>query len=427
MKKALLLPALIAVLILLPACGQNAGDKQDTKTQGLQITVVSPFDSEDGNRANFVNAYTAFQEATGYIVKDEAAASNEEWKSKVTDDFLAKNEPDILFYFTGADADQLIQNGLVVSLSDIRKVYPDYASNMKDSMMPVSTFDGRQYAVPVNGYWEGLFVNKNILAACGLAEPGADYTWERFLDDCNTIKSTGYIPIACSLVEVPHYWFEYATFNNGSITDHVNLPASSGDSIGKNWAAGLRDIKDLYEQGFFPVDTNEISYDDSCLLMVENKAAFMIDGSWKTGWFQANAADTSDFMITYVPAKGERSPTEIIGGLSMGYYITKKAWDDPQKQAACVEFITAMTTDEVVSSFGALSVTALKNGASPPGDADALLMSALEMTKNCTGVVPAAQDMLNLTARSALFADVSNIVEGFVSPEAAIDNCLSIE
>ena len=390
------------------------------------ITVVSPFDEGDGNRENFVNAYMAYEAETGITVNDVSEASSEEWKAKVTSDFESGNEPDVLFYFTGADADKLVENGKVVSISDIRKEYPDYASNMKDSMMPVSTKDGRQYAVPVNGYWEGMFVNKKVLAACGLDVPGADYTWDRFLSDCETIREEGYTPIACSLAEIPHYWFEYCVFNNGNITTHLVLPESAGDARGKVWAAGLIDIKELYDRGFLPEDTLSAADSETNLLMTDNKAAFMIDGSWKVGWFQEKAEALDDFAVTYVPAKGERKATEIIGGLSMGYYITSKAWGDAGKREACVRFVEAMTTDSVVSSFGALSVTALKNGTNPPESADSLMISAMDMTKNCTGVVAAAQDVLVVAARGALFGDVARIAAGETLPGDAIDNCLAI-
>ena len=419
MRKVYLIFTFVLLIGVLAGCGQDGS--------AVEITVVSPFDASDGNRNNFVGALEAFESSTEFSVIDVSEKSSEEWKAKVRDEFQSGKDPDVLFYFTGADADKLVEGDKFVSLSDIRKSYPDYASNMKDSMMPVSTFDGRQYAVPVNGYWEGMFVNKKVLEACGVDVPGADYTWDRFLEDCRIIKNNGYTPISCSLMEVPHYWFEYAVFNNGSITNHVKLPQNSGDAIGQKWAAGLLDIKYLYENGFFPENTTTISYDDACLLMVDNEAAFMIDGSWKVGWFLENAANIDDFAVTYVPAKGERAATEIVGGLSMGYYITKKAWDDPKKSPACVAFVEAMTTDEVVSAFAALSVTALKNGTTPMENADSLAVSALAMTKNCTGIVPAAQDNLNASARSAFFEDFGNIVTGRTTPEEAIDKCLSIK
>ncbi|MCL1855413.1 MAG: ABC transporter substrate-binding protein, partial [Clostridia bacterium] len=110
MKKIFLAVAIMAAAGILSGCGGNGGQK------AVEITVVSPFDSEDGNRSHFVNAYQAYEKATGNIVRDEAAASNEEWKAKVLEDFQAGKEPDVLFYFTGTDADELVQSGKLVPL-----------------------------------------------------------------------------------------------------------------------------------------------------------------------------------------------------------------------------------------------------------------------------------------------------------------------
>ena len=362
----------------------------------------------------------------------ETDAGDEEWKLKVLEDFRNGTEPDVINFFIGADADELIKNDKLVSISEIRKEYPDYASNMKESLMPVSTYDGRQYAVAVYGYWEGLFVNKKVLEDCGIAIPGADYTWEQFLADCRVIRDQGYTPIACSLMQIPHYWFEYTVFNNGTVASHTKLPATAGDEIGRNWVAGLGDIKELYDEGFFPADTNEVDVETTSMMMLDYEAAFLLEGSWKVGWFQDNAeaagADINDFTVTYFPSKGVRKPTDAIGGFSMGYCITRKAWDDPAKRKACVDFVTAMTTDEVASTFGELTVTALKNGVIPSGnELDALAISTVEMTKGCTAMVPATQDLLKPTPRDALFKNISNVVQGKITAEKAVEDCLAME
>ncbi len=418
---------LILTAAIIAVGGAGCGQKNSEIKAGTEITVVTSYGSEDGNHENFVLAVSEYEKATGNTVIDRSGIVNEGWKVQITEAFDKGEEPDVLFYFTGADASGLISAGKLVPISTIRQYNPRYAENMKDSMIPVSVADGRQYAVPVNGSWEGLFVNEKVLAACGVEIPGEDYTWEQFLLDCQTILDHGYIPIACSLNEVPHYWFEFCTFNYGTIANHTDLPENADDRIGEIWCSGLRDIKELHDKDFFPPDTTEITDNEANLLMTEDKAAFMIDGSWKIGWFQANAADISNFSVCYVPSKGERRATDIVGGLSMGYYITQKAWNDPAKREACIEFVMAMTSDENVTAFGALSVTALKNGTKPPTDGDALVLSALAMTKGCTGIVSAAQDGLAPEARNALFDSVKDIVTGVITPEDAVNNCLAIE
>ena len=404
---------------------QSAAASEPAKP--AEITVVTSYGGDDGNRANYEKAYKAYETATGNTVKDASGTSNEEWKSKIMADFETGAEPDVLFYFNGVDANKLVQGGKVVSIDEIRKVYPDYASNMRDDLLGASPADGKNYSVPVNGYWEGLYVNKKVLKASGVEVPGASYTWDQFLKDCETIKAKGNTPIACSLQEVPHYWFEFTVFNHDTLTTHTKLPATSSDDAGKAWAAGLNDIKTLYGKGYFPKNTTTATDAETFQLMADNKAAFAIDGSWKIGWFQENAKSIDDFTVTYVPGANQRKSTDIIGGLSMGYYITKKAWDDSAKQKACVDFVKAMTTDDVVSSFGATAITALKNGTTAPTNADSLVTAALAMTKGATGIAPAAQDGLNQTARTALFADIKNIATGKTTAEKAIDACLAIK
>lgn len=392
----------------------------------VSLTVVTSYGGDDGNRANYEAALAGYESATGNKVLDASATSNEEWKAKVMTDFETGTEPDVLFYFNGNDSDAIVSAGKVVSLDDIRAVYPDFATNMKDDMLVPSSVDGKIYSVPVNGYWESMYVNTKVLAAAGVTTPGADYTWDQFLADCQKIKDAGYTPVAVSLQEVPHYWFEFSVYNNGNTANHLNVPAVSTDETGMKWAAGLEDIKALYDAGYLPENTLTATDAETVQLMADGQAAFLIDGSWKIGFFQTNCADhLDDFALTYVPAKGERQSTDLIGGISMGYYITKKAWDDPAKRDAAVKFVEYMTSDEQVSIFSVTAVTALKNGVTASDTLDSLQKSAITMCAGATSVVGAVQDKLTSEQRGDLFANVKNIVTGKITAPEAIDSALA--
>ena len=417
MKKSL---AMILVLVLMLSLVSVAAFADKAVT----LNVVTSYGGDDGNRKNFENAVKAYEESTGNKVNDGSATSNEEWKAKVLTDFETGSEPDVLFYFTNADAEPFIHAGKVVSIEEIRAEYPDYAGNMKDSMMAVAA-DGKQYAVPSSGYWENMFVNKKVLEDCGVAVPGPDYTWDQFLADCETIKEAGYTPIACSLVEVPHYWFEFTVMNNGTVENHPDVPAAADDAAAAKWAAGLNDIKALYEAGYFPANTLTASDAETVELFNSGEAAFLIDGSWKVGYFTENAEDLNDFAIAYVPGKGERSASEAIGGISMGYFITTKAWNDPDKREAAVEFVSQLTSDETLSTFVTTEVTALVNGAKPEG-LNPLQQSAADANANITAIAGAVQDSLTAEARGDLFANVQNVVTGKMSAEDAVASAIAL-
>ncbi len=429
MKKRLLLFLLFA--LLLSACGKDAQLPQANGQGNVTLTVVTSYGGDDGNREPFAAAVQAYQDATGNTVLDNSALSNEEWKTKVLTDFMTGSEPDVLFYFTTADADPFINAGKVVSIEEIREVYPDYATNMKESMMATAA-DGRHYAVPSYGYWEKLFVNRAILSACGVSVPGPDYTWEQFLSDCKTIQEAGYTPIACSLYEIPHYWFEFAVMNNGSIENHLEIPRLDEqgnlilDETAQKWIHGLEDMKQLYQAGFFPVNTLTATDAQTADLFGRGEAAFLIDGSWKVGYLTANYPKNAEqFLVSYVPGKGDRPATDAIGGISMGYFITRKAWEDPEKRQAAVEFVFHMTSEEVLSTFVTTEVTALVNGAAPAG-LNPLQQTAADANICITRVVGAVQDTISVEAKAALFASIQRVVTEQMTPEAAVEAAIRL-
>ena len=354
------------------AATQETKAAEEVTVNPTEINVTTTFAGEDGNAQNFKKAVTDWEAATGNTVSDTSATSDETFKTRVVTDFETGSEPDVLFFFNGADANSFIEAGKVVSIDTIRAEYPEYADNMNDDLIADSLVDGKKYAVPVNGYWEAMFVNTAVLDAAGVAMPGADYTWDQFLTDCQKIKDAGYTPIAAALGNIPHYWWEYSIFNHTSPATHCAVPASIDDEGGMAWVAGITDIKDLYEKGFFPENTNSATDDETFAMFTDGKAAFLIDGSWKVGGIvgacqsdpeDASTLDTEkldQFDVTYIPGQGDRKATDLIGGLSMGYYITQKAWDDPDKRAAAVSFVEYMTSDEIVPIFAQHTATALK-------------------------------------------------------------------
>ena len=429
------LMALLLAAVFCLGCTACAGEappaETDTPNGGTVLTVVTSYGGDDGNRTNFVAAVDAYEQDTGVVVLDNSAASNEEWKTKVLTDFMTGSEPDVLFYFTNADADPFINAGKVVSIEEIREIYPDYATNMKESMMAVAS-DGLHYAVPSTGFWETMFANKAVLDACGVPVPGPEYTWDQFLKDCETIKNAGYTPIACSLYEIPHYWFEFLVMNNGTLKNHLEVPTLDHDGnllddpVSQKWIAALEDMKYLYELGYFPDNTLTATDAETVAMFGNGEAAFIIDGSWKVGYFTRNYPESlTDFVVSFVPGKGDRRANEAIGGISMGYFITRKAWDNPEKRKAAVEFVFHMTSEEILSTFVTTEVTALVNGAVPTG-LNTIQQSAADAIVELDNVVGAVQDAISGEAKSDLFANIQKVMTGQMSAKDAVESAVRL-
>lgn len=396
MKKRVIATMVAAAMVLsMTACGGNSGNSGNTQTTTntdsstgeaetvsepaaeptgpVELVVTTTFAGEDTNAQNYKNAVAAWEAETGNTIVDTSATSDETFKTRVITDFETGSEPDVLFFFNGADSNSFIEAGKVVPIDEIRAAYPEYAANMNDDLIADSLVDGKKYAVPVNGYWEAMFFNAEILEEAGVSKPDGNYTMDQFKEDCEKIKAAGYTPIAAALGNIPHYWWEFAIFNNQSPATHLEIPERIDDANGQAWVTGMNDIKELYELGYFPDNTLSATDDETFAMFTEGKAAFLIDGSWKVGGIvgacQSDPEDPSTldadklakFDVTYVPGKGDRKASDLVGGISSGYYITRKAWEDPEKQAAAVNFVEYMTSDSVVPAFAQHAASALKN------------------------------------------------------------------
>jgi raffinose/stachyose/melibiose transport system substrate-binding protein len=438
LKKLLTVPLAIIILTALISCsgpvpsGPSGFSQNDEYSQSSAVTLVvsSTFAGNDGNAGTFQQALYEWTQETGNSVIDRSATADENSKDRIRLDFAAGSEPDVLFFFTGQDADTFIDK--VVPVAEIRTVFPNYAGNMDESLVPRAT-NGEWYAVPANGYWENLFVNKYVLEKSGVELPGTDYSWTQFLLDCAAIKAAGFVPIAASFEDVPHYWWELSVFNNGSPDTHLELPSSEPNEVNAAWIEGMNDIKYLYDQGFFP--ENALSGRDSLTqeLFYNNSAAFMLDGSWRVNTIKqkcqgdTGTADLSNFTIVNFPSKGKnRKATDMIAGFSSGWYISRKAWNNTEKMTVCVDFVEFMTSDRMVLMFSGTGSSALKKqSAIELSGLDSLDRDIVKMLSSASSLTPNVQDSIPNNARNYMFRNMPKMMDGYISPEELVSAFIS--
>ncbi len=405
------------ILFLCSGCQKKAGlmPTPQAGAAGATLNVMTSYGAQDGNRGNYQGVVKKFEGEYGVKINDQSEDSSEAWKNKVRDTFANDEEPDVLFFFTGRDAEELIQAGKFVDVSTIRQQYPSFASELSLNVLTnMQANDGQVYAVPVSGYWENMFIHSDLFEQYNVKVPK---TWEEFLQAVQAFRAVGITPVAVSLKETPHYWFEFMIYNHTGPAGHQLSVPTDPLHIPEAWISGLQDLKTLYEAGAFPDDTNEMTQAEAFQMFQDKKAAMMIEGSWKTG----TVKDDLDVRVVNVFAHDERKrePTDMMGGFSMGFYITKKAWDDETKRDWAVKFVSAMIARESVMAFN-------ENGAASPiifpnsEYDDPLLRSIATTQKNATAYVAAVQDTFSFGARNYLFSHISDIVTGKLDIQEAL-------
>lgn len=402
---------LTAILILLTACGQKISS-EPVKLDGKTLTVVTTYGPNDGGHDAFVSLCNDFSESTGAKITDNSADSTEDWKKSVISSFDSGSEADVLFFFSGNDTDALIKSDKFVSLDEIRKSYPDYASNINLAVLEgMKAADGKGYAVPVKGYWERLFINTDIFENLGLTPPE---TVDDLFALSQPLNEAGVIPIAASLSEVPHYLFEALLFNFTGPSNHHNIP-SDPDNIPESWVSALEMFTAMYRAGMFPEDATVPTHADAFELFQSKKAAMIVDGDWSVAYIR----DPKTTAVVNFPPIPEqpRNSNDLISGFSMGFYITRKAWDDPEKRAAAVAFVQFITSNSSILRLNVsgaampISISAedsetINTGATPlRGSIDVL-------NTQTTAFVGAVADEFRTEARAWLFSQILPLARG---------------
>jgi raffinose/stachyose/melibiose transport system substrate-binding protein len=423
MKKSLGFALVIALIASwMAGCGSPAAPAA-TKAPGeprkVTIRTVSMFGGTDPSAAAYQQLIKDFQAQYPYItVTDESATADETWKARVTTDFSSDNDPDVVFYFTGADAQQLIGHGKVVDLGTIKSAYPDYAKDITDSAMSfMKEADGKTYAVPVRGFWEGLFCNKDLFDKYNLPLPT---TWNNLLGAVNTFSAHGITPVSVSFSDVPHYWIENLILSEGGIGDHRINPKGSYPA---SWATALGYFKTLYDMGAFPPDVNATTNDITGNLFKEKKAAMQLDGSW----FLGGIPDQGNTVVLPFPVTpgGKKDVTDIIAGFSSGFYISTKAWYDPDKRDAAARFVMFMTSTDAIARL--TKDTGAAAAVVPPSpDLTSLQKSGLEIINNAKDEDMPIDSRMSKEAWTYLISQIGPIASGKAQPADVLAQAVAL-
>ncbi|HHU29028.1 TPA: carbohydrate ABC transporter substrate-binding protein [bacterium] len=328
MKKRIIavLMSFVAVLTL-SACTETV----------VELNTVSMFGGTDANRVVYESTIYAFENEHNIRVKDKSQSSDEEWKSTVISNFNTGNEPDVLQFFTGETAKPFVDAGLVMSIEDIRKEYPDYAKNIDDSVLGT-------HSVPTTGFVEGIFVNLDHFKS-NEAKAYLDkdvWTWDEFKALCAKLVEDnadveGYKPIAYGQ-NIPHYWIDHLVAAQLGPDYYNVIKGAEGEDKLTNALLKLSEIKDY------------LSYDEteefSSQAFLDGKYTFQLDGSWFGG-----RIELENITVYPFPVVNEEYGSPLLSGFTSGFYITKKAWDNPKKRDLAVKFVEAMTSRETLTKF----------------------------------------------------------------------------
>lgn len=374
------------------------------RADGLTLKTASTFAGTDAAVDTYTKLLRQWENETGNSVSDASASASESWKTGVLKDFAAGNEPDVLFYFM-CTADSVPMLSRVVPIREINSAYPALGLPENPDCREA---DGQAYAIPVREYWEGLFCNADLFEQYHLELPT---TWDKLEKAVTVFRENDIVPIAVSLSDMPHYIAEFCILSCGSAQEHDARP-QKGEAVPQSWIEGMRLLNRLYEMGAFASDVNTTSDSAANRLFYGKQAAMKPDGSWFANGLPAENMDST--VVLPFPGRDGHAGAAF-KGVSMGFYLSRKAWNTPDKRDAAVSLLSYLSTGENAEALGGFAYTGrLKESADAMLDA----MSAPQKP---------FQDDMNQAARSLWFSCIPAIAQGRMTPERMWRDVMALE
>ena len=334
MKKIVALALSALMVVSLAACGDKAPETvsktdapvstETSKTddsavdnagETVDLTMWCIATESDSNRHSYEAAIADVTAKYPNVNFSWEAIENQAYKTKIKAAVSANEMPDIFFTWSCAFLGDFVDAGRVYCLDD---AYANYASELPESMMGNSTYDGKHYGVPLTMNIVGLFANMELLKSVGYDEvPG---TYDEFIACCDKLKDAGIIPFGCAGKEtwcVTEYLESVIEKSCGAaVLNDIFLGRATWDNA--DVAGAVDTFQGLVNNGYFDPNGIALSNDEVKANFMAGKYAFYMNGTWNCADFAANDEFKDKVQVSEFPVINAEAAKlgQLIGGPS---------------------------------------------------------------------------------------------------------------
>ena len=310
-----------------------------------------------------LNKYKEEHKDTVNLILEATPSTDHENKIKV--DLAAGNLPDVILWWQGsARSESLDYSNTLLDMDEFFAVSKNTAKNeWSESAYNGSVMDGKIYMLPVEAF-KGFFVyNKSLFDKYGLKVPT---NYSELKEVSKVFIENGIVPIHMGSKggQPSHLFFSAIQYQlpNG-FEDAVGLVDSYNVST-DSWVQTANIVEEMTALGMFPEDTvANGDWGPAVALYNAEKAAMVYNFPWKIGDISPEIQAVSEVTSFPMMDGAVRDPKDFaIGGASMGITIEREFFNDPAKQAAIVDFVDFLVSDEMFGELGKASMMPAKSG-----------------------------------------------------------------
>jgi multiple sugar transport system substrate-binding protein/raffinose/stachyose/melibiose transport system substrate-binding protein len=297
----------------------------ETVVEKEVIKEVSPviynsYNSDPLPRALDEKFVELFNEMHPETPLDKSVLAHEDFKQAIRAYLVADPAPDVMTWFAGNRARFFIDNGLILDISD---VWEDAGWNedYPKGFRAMSSVDDKQYFLPNNWYWWGIFYRKSILEENGVEPPE---TWDDLLAACDTLHANGVIPITIGTKFrwTAAAWFDYINMRVNGPEFHLDLMLGKESYDDPRVKEVFDRWNELFEHNCFIEDAAAYTWQEAVDPLNQGDAAMYLMGQFIMDSVAEDVQDDMDFVqfpiIDPDVPIGEDAPTD-------GYFMSVNA------------------------------------------------------------------------------------------------------
>ncbi|MDU6151465.1 MAG: sugar ABC transporter substrate-binding protein [Actinomyces urogenitalis] len=394
--------ALALAAVPLAACGGGGG----TKSGSGDVTTLKILDyyADDPDNGIFAETLEAAAKKVGVTIERETV-NGTSLIQKVLQMSSSRTLPDLLM-LDNPDLQQIAATGALTPLGDLGFK----ADGFIDGFVGAGTYDGELYGMGPCANTLGLYYNKDLLDAAGVAVPT---TWDELKAAAKTLTSGDTYGIAfCAKASYEGSW-QFLPFFWSAGADETDIATPEAASALQLWV-------DLVREGSASESVLNWSETELGEQFTSAKAAMVIDGPWLTTTFDKSDVNWAVAQIP-VPAAGDTAVAPLGGEL-----WTIPQTGDQAKQAKAMELLQALLDDDTVLELNTTRFTI------PTKEAvDAAYIEALPQMES---LVTAVNNGRSRTAQlgeawpktaEALYNAIQSALTGKEEPLAALETAKS--
>ncbi|NHN31332.1 ABC transporter substrate-binding protein [Paenibacillus agricola] len=265
---------------------------------------------------------------------------------RLKSEMVTGNPPDIFVLFSGAEIEPYVRAERLLDVTDFLREH-----GMSNSFYDLSLwkFGNGIYGLPIEGFAEPVYYNKQLFADLGLSVPT---NWEQLVQVIVKLKAADLVPFALGNQErwpgAMHYHYFLQRFAGSAPIERI--VKGNGSFMQAEYEQATQRFLEFSSLKPFPSfsETRSIAYAEQ--LFLDGKAGMFLNGSWELNIFQGEQAKpgfAENVGVFNFPVLSE--PKEGSQGLASGYTfgLGLSANLEGERRKAALELLGAIYSPDV--------------------------------------------------------------------------------